>query len=166
VYKPDLTEDTPPWYRQGWPWMLIALPASAVVGGIITIILAVQSPNALVVDDYYKQGLAINQEKRRHAVAEEMALGGLLRSDGKRVSLDLRSDEPVEQEALVLRVIHSTRAELDQQAVLQRSADGIYSAALEPIRNGRWYLQVYPQDMSWKIRSEMTVDGNFQTYLR
>ena len=44
-----------PWYRQGWPWFLIALPASAVIGGIITIILAVNSPNALVVDDYYKE---------------------------------------------------------------------------------------------------------------
>ena len=52
-----------PWYQQAWPWFLISLPASAVIGGIITLMLAVNSPNALVVDDYYKEGLAINQRK-------------------------------------------------------------------------------------------------------
>ena len=40
---PQRDIDTEPWYRQFWPWFLIAIPAAAVVGGIVTIILAVQT---------------------------------------------------------------------------------------------------------------------------
>jgi hypothetical protein len=100
MYQHSSSEHSTPWYRQGWPWLLISLPASAVIGGIITIILAVQSPNALVVDDYYKEGLAINQEKQRLEAARNMALEGLLRSDGKGITLQLHGKSPVAESAL------------------------------------------------------------------
>jgi hypothetical protein len=40
-----------PWYRQFWPWFIIALPASAVIAGFITLWLAMSRPDHLVVDD-------------------------------------------------------------------------------------------------------------------
>jgi len=40
-----------PWYKQFWPWFIIALPASAVVAGFITLWLAISSPDYLVVDE-------------------------------------------------------------------------------------------------------------------
>lgn len=39
-----------PWYRQFWPWFIIAIPGSAVIGGLITLWLALTHPEALVVD--------------------------------------------------------------------------------------------------------------------
>jgi hypothetical protein len=33
------------WYRQFWPWLLIALPASAVIGCAITIYLVLANPD-------------------------------------------------------------------------------------------------------------------------
>lgn len=45
-----------PWYRQFWPWFIIALPASAVVAGFITLWLAITNPDGLVVsDDQYQR---------------------------------------------------------------------------------------------------------------
>ncbi len=45
-----------PWYRQFWPWFIIALPASAVIASFITLWLAVSNPVTLVVDeDEYRQ---------------------------------------------------------------------------------------------------------------
>jgi hypothetical protein len=41
----------PPWYRQFWPWFIIALPASAVIASLITFYLAVSRPDHLVVED-------------------------------------------------------------------------------------------------------------------
>ena len=41
-------EDTKPWYRQFWPWFIIALPASAVVAGLTTLWIAVQTTDSLV----------------------------------------------------------------------------------------------------------------------
>jgi hypothetical protein len=40
-----------PWYRQFWPWFIIALPASAVVASFITLWLAISRPDPLVIDD-------------------------------------------------------------------------------------------------------------------
>ena len=45
-----------PWYRQFWPWFIIALPASAVVASFFTLWLAISNPDQLVVDeDEYQQ---------------------------------------------------------------------------------------------------------------
>lgn len=45
-----------PWYRQFWPWFIIALPASAVVASFITLWLAVTNPDQLVIsEDQYRK---------------------------------------------------------------------------------------------------------------
>jgi hypothetical protein len=45
-----------PWYRQFYPWMLIALPACAVIGGFITLYLAISRPDVLVRKDCVRDG--------------------------------------------------------------------------------------------------------------
>ena len=45
-----------PWYKQFWPWFIIALPASVVVASFFTLWLAISNPDPLVVDeDEYRQ---------------------------------------------------------------------------------------------------------------
>ena len=46
-----------PWYRQFWPWFIIALPAAAVIASFITLWLAISHPDYLVVDDEEYQRL-------------------------------------------------------------------------------------------------------------
>jgi hypothetical protein len=165
MQQATVRSDTQPWYRQGWPWMLIALPASAVVGGILTIIIAVQSPNALVVDNYYKEGLAINQSKRRAALAGDMQLRALVRGDKGALHVTLDARRPVTDTTLNLQIIHATRAELDQTLTLERAADGAYHAALAELPAGNWYLKLQDQQRSWEISTRARIDGSFQTYL-
>ena len=53
---------TPPakaWYRQLWPWLLIVPPAAAVVGGGITLYLAVTRPDTLVRQDCVQDGVTM-----------------------------------------------------------------------------------------------------------
>ena len=40
-----------PWYKEPWPWVAIAIPAAAVIMGVITFYLAVSNPDYLVVDE-------------------------------------------------------------------------------------------------------------------
>ena len=63
-----------PWYKESYVWLLIFFPLLAVIGGIVTTILAVQSDDGLVVDDYYKQGLEINRTLERDQVAVDYNL--------------------------------------------------------------------------------------------
>jgi hypothetical protein len=47
------------WYRQIWPWLLMVPPAAAVLGGAITLYLALTSPNELIRDDCYRDGVTM-----------------------------------------------------------------------------------------------------------
>lgn len=157
--------DIQPWYTQFWPWLLIALPASAVIGGIVTIYLAIHSPNALVVDDYYKAGLAINQVKHQQTQAQQMQIKGLLRADGNLLKLALSGNQVIDDATLTLNMIHSTRAELDQQLTLKRQSENSYSAIMPDLTPGIWYLRLEPADQSWEIRDRLSINGPFQTQL-
>ena len=65
--KPDTVQE-PPWYKQFWPWFIIALPASAVVASFITLWIAISNPDPLVVDDgEYKR---LNSGLKAHAPAQ------------------------------------------------------------------------------------------------
>jgi len=66
--KPVPGPDTP-WYRQFWPWFIIALPASVVVASFVTLWLAISNPDHLVIeDDEYQQ---LNSELKAQAPEEE-----------------------------------------------------------------------------------------------
>jgi len=48
-----------PWYRHVWPWLLIVPPAAAVIGGSVTLYLAVTRPDTLVRKDCIKDGVTM-----------------------------------------------------------------------------------------------------------
>ena len=48
-----------PWYRHVWPWLLIVPPAAAVIGGSITLYLAVTRPDTLIRKDCIKDGVTM-----------------------------------------------------------------------------------------------------------
>ena len=50
------TDTSRPWYRHVWPWLLIVPPAGAVIGGAITLYLAVTRPDVLVREDCHRDG--------------------------------------------------------------------------------------------------------------
>lgn len=54
--------DTGPWWREPWPWLLMLGPAVAMVGCIITIVLAFQSYGGQGIEDGgVKQGLHVSK---------------------------------------------------------------------------------------------------------
>lgn len=50
-----------PWWKFGHVWMIIAGPALVVVAGFVTLYLAVRTPDPVVSEDYYRQGIEINK---------------------------------------------------------------------------------------------------------
>jgi hypothetical protein len=159
--------DIEPWYRQFWPWMIISIPLLTVIGGIITIVLAVRSPNAMVVDDYYKEGLAINQQKARLQQARELGIYAMLRSDETSLRLQLQHEQEItEPDSLYLQVIHATLAGMDRKIALMRVAPGQYEASWSDLPEGRWNFQLHPADESWALRSfNNPLAGAFQLQL-
>jgi hypothetical protein len=150
-----------PWYRQFWPWFLILLPATAVVGGITTLFIAMQEPDGLVVDDYYKAGLAINRVLQRRDEAQRLGVAatGLVDPVTGDVVLDLAGGG-IEGAALRLRLAHATRARHDQVLELKPLAGGrVIGQLSEPLRRGPWDLTLEPLDGRWRVTGRLLVDG-------
>ncbi len=143
-----------PWYRQLWPWLLISLPASAVIAGFVTLWLAMTTNNALVVDDYYKEGKAINLQLARDRVAGEMGLTGTLRrgaDGGLQLELVAASGSPL-PDTVGLRLVHATRAEQDQRLTLRAARAGLYLAPDAPLpAGGRWTVHVEDPAGAWRL---------------
>ncbi len=57
------TNDKPvdAWWRHPLLWMVIGGPAAVVVASFVTFWLAWRSPDALVSEDYYREGVEINK---------------------------------------------------------------------------------------------------------
>jgi uncharacterized protein len=157
-------QDVTPWYRQFWPWFLIALPAMAVVGSLVSLILAVRDPDGLVEDDYYRSGLAVNQDLLRDRRAYDLGLSAQLKVDTSAgmAEVVLRGSEPIAVDALQLSFVHPTRTGKDITALLQRRPDGIYGGVIGRLVSGRWHIVIEPPDMSWRLTARITIPGEIQ----
>jgi hypothetical protein len=144
-------KDAPPWYKQGWPWFLIAPPAVAVIAGFITLWIAVSTFDGLVVDDYYQQGKVIEQTIARSVRAGEMGLAAELKitADEVRISLSSTRDAPLPP-GVLLTIAHPTRSGRDQKLLLQ-GRDGVFSGPLQPLSAGRWLVQVEDESETWRL---------------
>lgn len=64
-----VTESSGPWWKFGHVWMVVAGPAVVVLASFITLYLAITRPDPVVSEDYYRQGLEINQRLEAQAAA-------------------------------------------------------------------------------------------------
>jgi hypothetical protein len=154
------TRPPAPWYRQRWPWLLIAGPAIVVVAALFTAWLAATTDDGVIADDYYKRGLLVNKEIDRLARARALGMGATLRvtPDGA-VTLELRGrDDPAAAPPTVrLLLAHPTRAGRDRSVVLTRGPDGVYVGAMGPRPAGRWLVTV--ETDAWRLPTMPTTDG-------
>lgn len=162
-----------PWYREPWPWLLMLGPLLVIVAGFVTAYLAIRSSDGLVDDDYYKQGLAVNQRTTRDQRAAALGVEAelLLVRDAKRIDVRLRSSAAQAMpHTLALRITHPTRPGFDQHLVLQRKEDdaqrptlpgvtrsdrgvALYTAPLEPLQ-GRWHLVLEDDEQQWRLSGD------------
>ena len=143
-----------PWYRQLWPWLLMTMPAAALVSGAITFWLAATTNNPLVVDDYYREGKAINLQLARDEAALRLGLVAELESgpDGApRLRLAALPGSPLPP-FVTVRLVHATRAEFDRGFTLAAAGGGLYTAAQGPLpADGRWNVVIEDPDRRWRL---------------
>ena len=151
--SPTAKSTARPWYREPWPWILMAAPASAVAGGAVTLWLAVSTADGLVADDYYKQGLAINQVLHREQAAARLQVALRMEPGPGTLTARLQARMPP-PEALFVRLAHATRAGNDLRLRLAPAGDGVYEAALPPLPAGRWRVILDDPRGEWRIVKE------------
>ncbi len=141
---------TKPWYRLPLVWMLILIPFSAVVSGVIILWFAIDTNDGLVVDDYYQEGLAINQVIERDDAATRLHIEAKLEYNNATRVVKLTFNKGLLKSypaTIQLHIKHATLAKKDHKAVLQRgissATSGKYQGILSrPLINGYWYFQI------------------------
>jgi len=141
-----------PWYKEPYVWLIIALPLSAVIGGIITIRLAIISDDGLVDDDYYQDGLAINQVLDRDNAARKLGLDANIELDIERqqIRIDLAAPTDFSKPRILLaHLMHATRKGFDQVVKLSQTPEGHYQGRLPDLPAGHWYIEI--ESGNWRL---------------
>jgi hypothetical protein len=149
------------WYRERWPWLLIAGPALVVVASLASAWLAIASDDGLVAQDYYKQGLLINRKLRAAGSDEAARLGATvtLHANGEvRAHLVGLPPAPAEAPAhLRLTLAHPGHTGPQAIVALTRVADGEYVGEFSEPAVGR--LVVTLESDSWRLPTTTVRDG-------
>ncbi len=156
----------PPWYKQFWPWFLIAIPTVTVIAGISMLSVAIRTSDGTVTDDYYKTGLAINMTLARDKQAEKLGLQAVGRIDlaGKQVIITLHGQNTAKN--LRLTLTHPTTAQQDIVVNLLAGDNNQYTGPLPQLPREKRYILLEPADQSWRLTGNAMFPGMLQWSLR
>lgn len=142
-----IDEDLKPWYRQFWAWFILSPLITVVIVSSITVTLAVKNADDRVVDNYYKEGRAINMRLDQDLLAVSLDINAQLRFDtiSDDLVLILNAQADALPEYLLLELSHPAYEERDHKLILTRTAANQYNTELsDEVLNSRWYLRLLP----------------------
>jgi|SRR6056297_1280162 len=151
--------DSSPWYKQFWPWFILAILGWGVVSSTTTLIVAVSNPPQMMTGDYAKLGKALVDTHVRFDRAEALGLAGRLALSERDLRLDLQAADAASLgDRIMLLAQHPTDAARDRQLVLTRLADGSYAGRVEALPT-RGRIIVSDLEQSWWISSAYELDA-------
>ncbi|NOR42813.1 MAG: hypothetical protein GQ572_05705 [Gammaproteobacteria bacterium] len=154
-----LTEQSKPWYKYPLVWMMVLIPFTAVIMGVVMIWLAVDTDDGLVADDYYKLGLEINDVISLDRKASELKLSAVIDFDSVGKVINLKFDKGLLEsypDTLQFSFQHATHAGSDVLVALDHGIDDQYIGHLQQaISKGVWYFEV--SDADWKLNARSYV---------
>jgi hypothetical protein len=162
-------EDTDPWYRQFWPWFIMALPASAVVAGLYTLWLAVQTTDSLVVQSDDGMNVVTERNTAAEKEARRLGLSALIdiNLETGAVVLTMSSAANVDfPDSLELRMRHPTMASRDATIELLRAmpssrGDATWAGHFLKTPTGRYFITLSSGD-TWRLSTEWSGQPQFR----
>ncbi len=148
---PMNSNDAKPWYRHPWPWLLMAGPFTVLVAGFITMWISFSGADALVVDDYYKQGKAINQDLRRDRAAAALGLSAYLRYDAANGVLTGRLQGLKQAGAVTVLLVHPTVPGKDIRHSVQANDAGEFKVQIPLLERAHWQVQLEDAERRWRL---------------
>jgi hypothetical protein len=154
--SPPSIDEKKVWYRQFWPWFLIAIPLTSVTYSLSAVYLFAQNSVHLVEEDYYKKGKAINLDRGRLNLAKALSISGVLYLH-ETVSFQLKKGELTQFPAIKIQFVHPTLPKFDKNYVLSSDAQGRYrfSSPLELNNAVAWYVKIQPVVGDWALQGNL-----------
>lgn len=150
-------ETQKPWYKFFWPCFWVGILSASIISSLTMVVLAVSTSDGLVKDDYYKDGLAINQVLAHDTMASQLELQAEININNKnKISITLfHKKDFILPPSLTLNFIFPTKANRDQIITLTKIDDNRYEGLAEKSIDGHWYLELKPDAASWRLTGEI-----------
>jgi hypothetical protein len=145
-----------PWYRHVWAWVIFGLPAIVVVAGLSTWWIAANEADSLVVDEYYKEGLAINRRFDHEAEAARLNMLAELTIADAMLTITLRGE--ANPPGLIVQLSHPLNAKLDQTLRVPKVGDNLYQVPIQLPSQPRWHWRIKPLGntaQDWQLQGEL-----------
>ena len=128
------------WFREPWPWLLMAGPFVVVVASLASAWIAAATDDGLVAEDYYKQGLLIN---RRLPATDAPRAPDPAATITFRVDGEVRVHLVAESTPTRLQLSLERPGERESKTVaLGLGANGDWVASLGKQTPGRWIVKL------------------------
>jgi len=148
-----------PWYKQPWLWLVLSVPIASVILSSIMVTVAVVGKDSLVSDNYYKDGMAINQTLEQDRLAITLKILPTITMEEGSIFVSIQSENMPKQAFLTLKLLHPTVSTKDIIIRLLPTPNGFLGDLPDEISLsqliGRRYLDLYGFDESWRIREEV-----------
>ena len=152
--SPVFQQELPaPWYRHRWPWFIMLGPVLVMLATAVTVLLAIRQPDAMVVDDYYKRGKAINQDLRRDRMASGLRLQFTAQYDRPAGRLAGRMESFGRPLAAPLRIHLAHPTQPGKDVVLEAVPDdeGHFALSLPALAMTHWQVVIEDEDRQWRL---------------
>lgn len=148
-----------PWYREPMVWLMLALPAAAVIAGLTTVAIAVRASGDDAVPESVRRTAQMQvadlAADRQAAQRMLRALMQVTRSTGA-VRVSVRGDT-ANDERLELRFIHATDGTQDARATLVRSGD-VWLGRIDAPLDRSWALILAAADGAWRLQGSLPIE--------
>jgi hypothetical protein len=144
----------PRWYREPWPWLLIAGPLFVVAASLASAWIAMRSDDGVVADDYYKQGLSINRKLKHVELQPARPVGATITvaAHGEvSVAIEGLAEPPSD---LRLELVRPGVASSAARVALNPGPDGDYVGQLPQQSPGRWIVTL--ESRTWRLPTTVT----------
>ena len=152
-----------PWYREPLVWMVLAIPAAAVIAGAVMLVLANATWDGLVTDDYYQRGMQINRSLARDAEAARLGLEATLAFPAPgvveaRLAGMAGATAASDSDRLNLRFARAARAGADVAVAMTRDAGGTWRGVLPTLTPGKWYVELGNEQ--WRLAAPVRIPAS------
>jgi hypothetical protein len=153
-------KDVNPWFKEPWPWILMTGPFVVICAGIVTTWLAVVSNDGLVSDDYYKQGMTVNQRLQRDHQARDMGMHADVMFSVANVRLLLTAKQTnTYPDKVTVKLMHPTMAGRDQNVLMTSEGQGFYSGQMTEQISGRWHVSIEDPANQWRLQGDWQAES-------
>ena len=150
-----------PWYKNLWPWIIIAILACSVTLTLSMVTIAVNNPDNLVNDNYYEAGKGINRSLDRELLAQTLQMRATMHLDELTGEVELHLTGNSGPATLELNLISPTQPEKDRKVMLTRSESepGRYIGQVTDKVEGRRFVELLgvEGDRTWRMFEEEEV---------